>query len=359
MEKNENFCCWPFHPGKTQRIYSTKRLRKAGDNLLFVNNQATDPYYNLACEEVLLKELTEDVCMLWRNHNTVVVGRNQNTYAEVNQDYAAAHGIRVVRRMSGGGAVYHDLGNINFTFIISGADSAFCDYARFTRPILDFLGSLGVDAQLEGRNDLTIGGRKCSGNAQYLYHDRLLHHGTLLYDTVPDVLAGVLRVPLDKVRSKGIASVRSRVTNIAEHLPVRLPAAAFFAQLSDYLLAHLPDCVSYSLAPHEADIRQLAKEKYGTWAWNYGYSPRYDETRTLRFDGGTVEAALRVGDGGVMEDVRFYGDFFSRRDVSELAKRLVGIHRTRYEMEQVVHTIPIDAYFTGIKLSEFFTWMGV
>lgn len=326
--------------------------------MLLVQNGCTDPYYNLACEETLLTQSDEDICMLWRNDNTIVVGRNQNTYAEINADFVRAHGIRVVRRMSGGGAVYHDLGNINYTFITGGAAGAFSDYATFTQPILAFLGSLGVDARLEGRNDLVIDGRKFSGNAQYLYHDRLLHHGTLLLSTPGDILSGALNASPEKIRSKGIRSVRSRVTNIAQHLPTPLSPDEFLDALYRYLLRTQPDVRAFDIRGYDADILRLREEKYATWAWNYGYSPRYETTVRRRYPFGTVEATLHVGDGGTIEEIRLYGDFFSQRPVEELEALLRGVRRNEYDLAQVVNTTDIGAYIAGMTNEDFINLLG-
>ena len=183
--------------------------------MLCVNNIYTDPYFNMAMEEYFLKNFTENIFILWRNEPAVIVGKHQNSLAEINVDYVTEKGIKVVRRLTGGGAVFHDLGNINFTFIENGSKP---DFQKFTRPILDVLIDLGVDARFEGRNDLTIGGRKFSGNAIAVWKNRTLEHGTLLFSAVMEDLSGALKVNPLKFEDKAVKSTRSRVTNISEHL---------------------------------------------------------------------------------------------------------------------------------------------
>ena len=328
---------------------SEKELRVA---MLFIYNESTDPYYNLACEEYLIKNSNEDIFMLWRNDNTIVVGKNQNTLGEINLDYVEQHGIRVVRRLSGGGAVFHDLGNINFTFIENGG-SAFSDYARFTKPIIDFLRSLGIDAGLKGRNDLVIGEQKISGNAQYLYRDRILHHGTLLYSAEQSRLADALKVSEDKIQSKGIRSVRSRVTNISDHLGQPMPVEMFLAKLMEFMTKNNPEYKSYNLDSVKQEIETLAEEKYRTWEWNFGYSPKYTYTKKKRYACGGVEVQLNVMDDGIIEAAKIYGDFFSEYPVSELESMLCGKQHHKQLLGEFLKTVDVGRYISGINGEEF------
>ena len=192
--------------------------------MLCIYNKNTNPYFNLACEEYILKEFNEECFMLWRNSPCIVVGKNQNTLSEINKDYVDKNNITIVRRLSGGGAVFHDLGNINFTFI-SNQKETFNDFKRFTVPIIDALKQLNVNAEFSGRNDLTIDGKKFSGNAQYCYKNRVLHHGTLLFSANVKDISQSLNVKEKKFEGKAVKSVKSRVTNISSHLksPMKVP----------------------------------------------------------------------------------------------------------------------------------------
>ena len=179
----------------------------------------TDPYFNLASEQYLLDTENDEVFMLWRNEKAVIIGRNQNAYAEINKPFVDEHGIKVVRRLTGGGAVFHDLGNVNFTYIVPRSDCPTLDFERFSRPVINALRGLGVEAELSGRNDITVDGRKISGNAQCVYNNKVMHHGTLLFSADMSQMAGALNVDEEKIKSKGIKSVRARVCNLSEYLP--------------------------------------------------------------------------------------------------------------------------------------------
>ncbi len=320
--------------------------------MLFIYNENTDPYFNLAAEEFLVKELGEDIFMLWQNDNTIVIGRNQNTLAEINYDYVKQHGIKVVRRMSGGGAVFHDMGNVNFTFVVNSGDD-FSNYQRFTEPVIAFLQSLGVEAKLRGRNDLVIEDKKISGNAQYMYKNRVLHHGTLLYSASRERLADALKVSEDKIKTKGIQSVRSRVTNISSYLKEPMTAKSFIRQFADFMVKNTADCQYYDISQHVAAINKLRDEKYATWAWNFGYSPKYAFTRRERFPFGGVEVQMDIGRESVISDCRFYGDFFSRKPLEELSNRLIGVHHEPAAVRKALHGVTISDYIQGMAEAEF------
>ena len=193
-----------------------------------------DPYYNLAVEEYLFQTAEDEVFMLWQNEPTVVIGKNQNAYAEVELDVLRERGIHLARRITGGGAVYHDLGNVNYTFIAKSGQQGI-DFAHFTAPILRALAELGIRAELSGRNDLLVDGRKFSGNAQYSANGKTLHHGTLLFDSDLTVLSDVLRPDEEKIRSKAVRSVRSRVTNLAPLLQKECQTGEFIDLLADFI----------------------------------------------------------------------------------------------------------------------------
>lgn len=322
--------------------------------MLFILSDSFDPYYNLAAEEFLMKELDEEIFMLWRNDNSIIIGRNQNTLAEINYDYVKAENIRVVRRMTGGGAVYHDMGNINFTFIVN-SESDFSNYDKFTQPVIGFLRSLGVEASLSGRNDLVIGDKKISGNAQYMHKGRMLHHGTLLYNASQNKLANALAVSEEKIKSKGIKSVRSRVTNIAAHLENEMAPEAFMKAFGDYIVATEEDCRFASLDAYETEIQKLRNEKYATWEWNFGYSPKYEFSRKKRFSFGEVEVKIQTENEGIIKDMKIYGDFFSKKPVAELASRFCGLHHERKTLEKVLAGVCVSDYIAGMTAEDFLT----
>lgn len=321
--------------------------------MLLIYNDRIDPYFNLASEQHLLDSYAEPIIMLWRNDNAVIVGKNQNTIEEIDPDYVQEHGIKVVRRLTGGGAVFHDLGNINYTIIQPYDQASFCDYEFFTRPICGFLRSLGIDASLSGRNDLLIGGSKFSGNAQTLYKGKHMHHGTLMFQADIDHMSRALNPHPLKLQSKGIKSVSSRVTNISAHLNSSMTAAEFLAALYAYLKNSRDDITEHTLS--EQDIRaiqKLANEKYSTWEWNYGKSPEYTLRGNRLFSFGMVDARLSV-ENGVISNAVIFGNFFGSRDISELERALVGLRHTRENILKVLSTIQINDYIVGISPEQF------
>lgn len=309
----------------------------------------TDPAVNLAAEEWLLRQTDEDVFMLWRNAPAVIVGRNQNTRAQINEGFVRERGIPVVRRLTGGGAVFHDLGNVNFTFIRIGETDCDIDFHRFTAPIIEALTAMGAPCAFEGRNDLAIDGRKISGNAQFVLRDRVLHHGTLLFSAVMTDLSGALRVDPVKYRDKAVKSIPKRVTNIAAHLPGPMDVTTFM----DRLMAHVSGDAAggdLSLTPQEsAGIESLAARKYRAYEWNYGYSPEYAFTKSSRTPGGVVEVHLDSA-GGRITALRLFGDFFGRRSVAELETLLVGCPHDREALTERLRDVPLGEYLRGVDL---------
>ncbi len=319
--------------------------------MLCIIRQQTDPYFNLAAEEYAMNALDSDCFMLWRNAPAVIVGRHQNTLAEIDANFVRARAIPVVRRLSGGGAVFHDLGNLNYTFIV--ADSrARIDFRRFSQPILDALRDMGVPARFEGRNDLTIDGRKFSGNAECVSGGRLLHHGTLLFAARMTDLSAALRPDPAKFAGKAVKSVRGRVTNISDHLPEPMTVLAFRDRLMAHVMATTPGAKPYGFtAADVAAIERLRDEKYATWEWNYGHSPAYNFRKSARTPGGTLEVALDVR-GGVIAAARFYGDFFNRRDPAEVAAALAGAPHHRDALRDRLARLPLDDYFHNVPGEE-------
>lgn len=302
-----------------------------------IRGRNTDPFFNLAAEEYLLEHTKEDVFMLWQNESSVIIGKNQNAYSEVNVPYTQSRGIKVVRRLTGGGAVFHDPGNVNYTFITKAPAEPEIDFARFAAPIIGALAQLGVDAELGGRNDIISKGAKISGNAQCVYRRRdgtkmLLHHGTLLYDADVTELEACLRVNEDKLRSKGIKSVSSRVKNIRSMGGISMTAEQFAEYLTESAERKLGSIAASFTTEETAGIKALAGEKYSTWEWNYGLSPEYGSTHTKRFPYGTVTADLTVKRGKITA-LRISGDYFGVEDTRVLEQALMGV---RYERGSLI-----------------------
>lgn len=329
--------------------------------MLFVDNEGiTDPRINLAIEEYVLKNLDIDnnntYLLFYINEPSIIIGKNQNTIEEINTDYVEEHGIHVVRRLSGGGAVYHDLGNLNFSFLTKDDGNSFHDFAKFTKPVTDALQKVGVKAELSGRNDVQLeDGRKISGNAQFSTKGRMFSHGTLMFDSEIENVVSALRVKSEKIRSKGIKSIRSRVANISDELDESMSMQAF----KDMLLRYIFDVQSIEEVPQykltEEDwkkIHELSEERYQKWEWNYGKSPAANIQHSHRFDGGTVDVRLDVKKGNI-ENAKIYGDFFGVGDVSEIENRLIGTRYDRSSIDEAIQDLDISHYLGRISREDF------
>ncbi len=309
----------------------------------------TDPAFNLAAEEYLLNTAQEDCFMVWRNHRAIVVGRNQNTASQINADFVKRHGIRVVRRISGGGAVYHDLGNVNFTFIKVANRRNDIEFVPYTRPILSFLKRLSVPAVLDGRSDLTIDGLKISGNAQHLHKNRVLVHGTLLFDADLAMLAAALRVGPATYIDKAVQSRRSRVTNIRSHLATPLSVEAFMEALLAHIRSAFDGMNATFSAVDRSAIHELAQAKYRRWEWNYGTSPDYDFHKSARTPGGTIAASLKVQEG-LIQALHFQGEYFGTGDIRDVEALLAGCRHSRKALKARLVTIDLKNYMRDVSV---------
>ena len=321
--------------------------------MLYIRNENTNPFFNLAMEEYLFNlNDNNDYVLLWQNEPTIVVGKYQNTAEEINSEFVKEKGIHVVRRITGGGAVYHDLGNLNFTFINKGTGKKEFDFRKFTMPIVKALERFGVKAELSGRNDITIDQKKFSGNAQYVKQGKVLHHGTLLFNSKMEELIKALKVTKDKFQSKGIKSVRSRVTNIADYLSENITVSEFKELLLKYMFDEDTELIEGQLKDADMnEINLLMKSKYMNWDWNYGASPEFNVKQAKRFEGGKVEVLINIKNG-VIQSIKFYGDFFGSESPEEIEALLRGKRYNEDEIRGAIAPLNINEYFKGISPEE-------
>jgi lipoate-protein ligase A len=324
--------------------------------MIFIENEAhTDPRLNLALEEYALRNFNSksDYLLFYINEPSIIIGRSQNTLEEINHDYVEKKGIHVVRRISGGGAVYHDFGNLNFSFITNHDNTRLSNFKKFTEPVINVLSKMGLEAELKGRNDILINDKKISGTAQFSTGKRMVSHGTLLFDTDLSEVANALQVKMNKIESKGHKSVRSRVANISEFLNKQIKIDEFRALLLDGLYLEDKKFETYHLTSEEwKAVNLLKEEKYDSWEWNYGRSPKFNIQRSKRFPVGEIDVRLFV-EKGYLTGLKIFGDFFGKEPVEDIENLLLGVRYDKGEISKRLNGIKIEGYFGIISKQEF------
>ena len=323
--------------------------------MIYYISKTHDTAFNIALEEYCFKNLRDEdeIFLLWINEPSIIVGKYQNTIEEINTEYTREKGIHVIRRISGGGAVYHDLNNLNYT-IISNRDKnqEGFNFKEFSKPIIETLAELGVKAEFTGRNDLEIDGKKFCGNAQAYIKERVMHHGCLLFNVDFSALGDALKVSKDKIESKGVKSVRSRVTNILPHLKTPITVEEFGDKIMEYMKKQYPDMKEYVFSEEELDYIAKRAEIKRSWEWNYGESPEFNITRGKRFKNGRIQIFADV-ENSKIKSIKFYGDFFGmNEDLTELENLLVGAKYTPEAIRERLKEVNIGEYFSKFTLDE-------
>lgn len=318
--------------------------------MIYIESPSRDPYFNLALEEYAFEYLdkSQEYFILWQNANTIVIGNYQNTAEEINQAFVDQKGIKVARRLSGGGAVYHDNGNLNFTYIVHRNGQDLFNFEAFAAPIVKVLRDMGLKAEFSGRNDLLLDGKKISGSSQYMRKDRILNHGCIMLDSNMANVTDALRPKDAKFESKSVKSVRSRITTINANLKEPITMEAFKAKIVKEL--HSREGIQTRTLTREdyRNIEKLRDEKYATWEWNYGKSPAYSYRRECKFDFGLVCALAEI-EKGVIEEVKLYGDFFGNGDIRELESALQGERLDEGFADRMDKKIDLNDYIRGMK----------
>lgn len=322
--------------------------------MIIIDSPSNNAYFNIALEEYLLyKYPTETLFLLYINAPSIIVGKFQNTLAEINIDYVTEQNIKVVRRMSGGGTVYHDLGNLNFSFhtLLGGFD--FMDFSRFTEPVLEVLHKFNIPAKPEGRNDLLVDGKKFSGNAKLARNGKMIQHGTILFDSNMDVLSDALKINPLKYKDKAVKSNRSRVINLKEYVADTVTVADLKQTLIEEMMAKNVGATRYTLTNEDLlGVEELVQTKYQTWDWNFGFSPKYSFQNAIKIPAGFIEIHLDVVRGGQIEAAKIFGDFFASHPIEELEQQLIGLNHNETDIRQLLDSIDLTNYFGKVTTEE-------
>lgn len=325
--------------------------------MLCILSPYTNPYFNLASEEYLLKNFQEDLFLLYRNTPSIVVGKHQNTLAEINLPFVQEQEILVARRISGGGTVFHDLGNLNFAVFTSGKEGELVDYKRATLPIIEALKEMGLEARLGKRNELLLEGLKISGTASHVFKQRVLHHGTLLFSSEMGKLSAALKSNKERFTDRAVKSVRSRVSNIHDHLTESMDVEVFQERVLNHMLSTNTDARAYQFSQTDiAEIKVLRDSKFSTWEWNFGYSPKYQFCKSISFKTGSLELHMNVVKG-VIKDLKILGDFTSMKDIVLLETLLLGSIHDPETIRNKLSGIDVSDYILGLQNEELLSAM--
>lgn len=323
--------------------------------MIFIENEGiTDPSINLAIEEYCLRNLEgdKDYLLFYINEPSIIIGRNQNTLEEINHEYVEQKGIHVIRRISGGGAVYHDYGNLNFSFMTDYSFESLNNFKKFTAPVIKALNNMGIAAELKGRNDIVVDDRKISGNAQFSSGKRMFSHGTLLFDSELSEVANALNVKMSKIESKGHKSVRSRVANISEFMSEKIDIQTFRANILKSLYEEREEFETYHLTENEWEgVYKLRDEKYSNWDWNYGHSPRFNIKRTKRFSIGEIDLRIYV-EKGIIKEFKVYGDFFGKEPIENFENIFLEKKYDHQLVLDILSSVEINLYFGDLDKTE-------
>ncbi len=310
--------------------------------MLLIQQSSTNPYFNIASEEYLLKNFMDDIFILYRNEPSIIVGKHQNTLAEINLEYVKRNKLNVIRRLSGGGTVYHDLGNLNYTFISNGSEGNLVDFKKFTQPIINVLQRLGIDAKLGGKNDIRVGDKKISGNAEHIYKNRVLHHGTLLFSSNLDELNESIKINPNTYSDKAVKSIRSEVANITEFLKEPITITEFADLIANHIKQAFPSGKNYQLNINDIKkINELVDTKYSMWEWNFGYSPTYTLNKKVIVGNEVIEVKISV-ENGLICSIKLDGDILDKKKLLEIENLLTNCPHDIDAIKEKISTIELE-----------------
>ncbi|MNO29648.1 Lipoate-protein ligase LplJ [compost metagenome] len=324
----------------------------------FIDNQGiTDASVNLAIEEYALRHLPledDSYLLFYINAPSIIIGKHQNTIEEINAEYVKDNSIQVVRRLSGGGAVYHDLGNLNFSFITKDDGQSFHNFRKFTEPVIQALKSFGINAELTGRNDIQVGEQKISGNAQFSTRGRMFSHGTLMFNLNLENVQASLHANPEKFKSKSTKSVRSRVANIIDFMDTKMTIEEFRSELLRHIFGMEAEAVpQYKLTDEDwVKIHEISNSRYKSWDWNYGLSPECNVKHTKKFPVGIIDLRMDIKNGHIRE-IKIYGDFFGVGDVVDIEDKLRGARYEESAVRAALADIDVKHYFGNLEFDDF------